>query len=129
LSNFTKWQLLKMDLIKFKRGKHEKDDRPHITRKENFVLGWDNKEKLKALKKELKNLQEFKTENKKAIANKNTEIKNLGVFKDECHNLFSKFEKYDDINWQSYANEIQEKTEQKDKLEKTNNRVKQFKKI
>src|SRR5690606_10764521 len=33
-------------LLKFKRGKHEKDDRPHIARKENFVLGWDNKEKL-----------------------------------------------------------------------------------
>lgn len=113
-------------LIKFKRGKHEKDDRPHIARKENFVLGWDNKEKLSSLKKELINLQNQQTENKKAIANKNIEIKNLGIFKDECHNLFSKFEKYDDINWQSYANEIQEKTEQKDKLEKTNNRVKQL---
>lgn len=113
-------------LIKFKRGKHEKDDRPHITRKENFVLGWNNKEKLSSLRKELINLQNQQTENKKAIVNKNTEIKNLGLFKDECHNLFSKFEKYDDINWQLYANEIQDKTEQKDKLEKTNNRVKQL---
>lgn len=113
-------------LIKFKKGKHEKDDRPHIARKENFVLGWDNKEKLSSLKKELINLQNQQTENKKAIANKNIEIKNLGIFKDECHNLFSKFEKYDDINWQLYANDIQEKTEQKDKLEKTNNRLKQL---
>jgi len=38
-------------LIKFKRGKHEKDDRPHIARKENYVLGWDNKEKIAVLKK------------------------------------------------------------------------------
>jgi len=123
---FHEMAITQNDLIKFKRGKHEKDDRPHITRKENFVLGWDNKEKLSSLKKELINLQNQQTENKKAIANKNTEIKNLDIFKDECHNLFSKFEKYDDINWQSYANEIQEKTEQKDKLEKTNNRVKQL---
>lgn len=113
-------------LIKFKRGKHEKDDRSHITRKENYVLGWDNKEKLASLKKELINLQTQQNKNKKAIANKNIEIKNLGLFKDECLNLFSKFEKYDDINWQSYANEIQEKTEQKEALEKTNNRVKQL---
>lgn len=129
LSEFEKFNemaITQNGLIKFKRGKHEKDDRPHITRKENFVLGWDNKEKLSSLKKELINLQNQQTENKKAIANKSTEIKNLGIFKDECHNLFSKFEKYDDINWQSYANEIQEKTEQKDKLEKTNNRVKQL---
>ena len=123
---FHEMAITQNGLIKFKRGKHEKDDRPHIARKENFVLGWDNKEKLSSLKKELINLQNQQTENKKAIAKKNIEIKNLGIFKDECHNLFSKFEKYDDINWQSYANEIQEKTEQKDKLEKTNNRVKQL---
>ncbi len=113
-------------LIKFKKGKHEKDDRPHISKKENYVLGWDNKEKIAALKKELANLQNQQTENKKAIESKNTEIKNFGTFKDECHNLFSKFEKYDDINWQSYANEIQEKTGQKEALERTNNRVKQL---
>lgn len=123
---FHEMAITQNGLIKFKRGKHEKDDRPHITRKENFVLGWDNKEKLSSLKKELINLQNQQTENKKAIANKNIEIKNLGLFKDECHNLFSKYEKYDDINWQTYANEIQGKIEQKDKLEKTNNRVKQL---
>lgn len=113
-------------LIKFKRGKHEKDDRSHISKKENYVLGWDNKEKITALKKELTNLQSQQTENKKSITSKNDEIKKLGTFKDECHNLFSKFEKYDDINWQTYANEIQEKTEQKEALEKTNDRVKQL---
>ena len=113
-------------LIKFKRGKHEKDDRPHITRKENYVLGWDNKEKIAVLRKELTNLQSQQTENRKAIASKNTEIKNLSTFKDECHNLFSKFEKYDDINWQTYASEIQEKIEQKEALEKTNDRVKKL---
>ena len=123
---FHEMAITQNGLIKFKRGKHEKDDRQHITRKENFVLGWDNKEKLASLKKELINLQNQQTENKKAITNKNIEIRNLGLCKDECHNLFSKFEKYDDINWQSYANDIQEKTEQKDKLEKTNNRVKQL---
>lgn len=113
-------------LIKFKRGKHEKDDRSNVSRKENYVLGWDNKEKIAALRQELINLQSQQTENKKAITNKNAEIKNLGIFKDKCQDLFSKFDKYDDINWQSYANEIQEKTEQKDALEKTNNRVKEL---
>lgn len=113
-------------LIKFKRGKHEKDDRPHISRKENYVLGWDNKEKIAVLKKELSSLQNQQSKNKKAISNKNIEIKNLGTFRDECHNLFSKFDKFDEINWQFYANEIQEKTEQKEGLEKTNDRVKQL---
>ncbi|RZJ46394.1 MAG: AAA family ATPase, partial [Chryseobacterium sp.] len=48
------------------------------------------------------------------------------IYRDECQNLFSKYEKYDDIDWQFYANEIQEKTEQKEALERTNNRVKQL---
>lgn len=122
----TEMAITQNGLIKFKRGKHEKDDRPHIARKENHVLGWDNKEKIAALKKELTNLQNLQTENKKAIASKNAEIKNFGIFRDDCHNLFSKFDKYDDVNWQSYANEIQEKTEQKEALEKTNDRVKKL---
>lgn len=113
-------------LMKFKRGKHEKDDRPNISKKENYVLGWDNKEKITVLRRELINLQNQQTENKKAIVNKNSDIKKLGIQRDECQNLFSKYEKYDDIDWQSYAYEIQEKTERKEALEKTNNRVKQL---
>lgn len=123
---YSEMVITQKGLIKFKRGKHEKDDRPHISKKENYVLGWDNKEKVAVLRKELTNLQSQQIENKKAIKNKENEIKNLNIFKDDCHNLFSKFDKYDDINWQFYANEIQEKTKQKEALEKTNDRVKQL---
>lgn len=127
LSEFERYSemaITQNGLIKFKKGKHEKDDRAHITRKENYVLGWDNKEKIAGLKKELINLQVKQTENKKLIERKISEIKKLEVYKDECHNLFSKFDKYDDINWQIYAKYILEKETQKADLEKTNNRVK-----
>lgn len=124
--HYSEMAITQNGLIKFKRGKHEKDDRPHISRKENYVLGWDNKEKIAGLRKELGNLQNQQTENKKAISDKNSDIKKLGIYGDECQNLFSKYEKYDDIDWQSYASEIQEKTEQKEALEKTNDRVKQL---
>lgn len=123
---YSEMAITKNGLIKFKKGKHEKDDRPHITKKENYVLGWDNKEKVAALKKELTNLQNQQTDNRKAITSKNSEIKNLGIFRDECHNLFSKFDKYDDINWQTYAQDILEKEKQKTDLEKTNDRVKKL---
>lgn len=124
--HYSEMAITQNGLIKFKRGKHEKDDRPHISKKENYVLGWDNKEKIVGLRMVLTNLQSQQTENKKAIANKNFEIKKLGTYRDECQNLFSKYEKYDDIDWQSYANEIQGNTEKKEALEKTNNRVKQL---
>lgn len=123
---YSEMAITQSGLIKFKKGKHEKDDRPHITKKENYVLGWDNKEKIAALKKELINQQNQQTDNRKAITSKNSEIKNLGIFRDECHNLFSKFDKYDDINWQIYAKDILEKEKQKTDLEKTNDRVKKL---
>jgi len=123
---YSEMAITQSGLIKFKKGKHEKDDRPYITKKENYVLGWDNKEKIAALKKELTNLQNQQTDNRKAITSKNSEIKNLGIFRDECHNLFSKFDKYDDINWQIYAQDILEKEKQKTDLEKTNDRVKKL---
>ncbi len=127
---YSEMAITQNGLIKFKKGKHEKDDRPHITKKENYVLGWDNKEKIAGLKDELKKQQEHQKENLKlisAITNKeNGTLKRMGDFRDNAHNLFSKFEKYDDINWQSYANEIQEKSEQKNALEETNYRLKQL---
>tara|TARA_R110002126_G_scaffold114805_1_gene253449 strand:- start:5296 stop:8640 length:3345 start_codon:yes stop_codon:yes gene_type:complete len=123
---YSEMAITQKGLIKFKRGKHEKDDRSHISRKENYVLGWDNKEKITVLKKELTSLQKQQTENQKAIKIKKNVITKIGDYKEECHNLFSLFDKYDDINWQLYANEIQEKTNQKEALEKTNNRVKQL---
>lgn len=123
---YSEMAITQSGLIKYKRGKHEKDDRPHIARKENYVLGWDNKEKITALKKELSGMQNQQTENRKTIASKNSEIKNLGIYRDECHNLFSKFDRYDDINWQNYAQDIHEKEKQKTDLEKTNDRVKKL---
>jgi len=129
LSEFERYSemaITQNGLIKFRNGKHEKDDRPHISRKENYVLGWDNKEKIAALKKELTNLQNQQKTNKEDLKHSENKAKRLSEYKDECHNLFSKFEKYDDIDWKTYANQIQEKTEQKNDLEKTNDQVKKL---
>lgn len=125
---YSEMAITQNGLIKFRKGKHEKDDRPHISRKENYVLGWDNKEKIAGLKSDLINLQSQQKENGKfivAITNKeNGTLRKLDDFKQDCHDLFSKYEKYDDIDWQTYAKQIQIKTEQKEALEKTNDRVK-----
>jgi uncharacterized protein YPO0396 len=120
---YTEMAITQNGLIKFKRGKHEKDDRSHIARKNNYVLGWDNKEKIAVLRRELTNLQNQQTENKKEIATSKKHISNLADFKDECYNLFSKYEKYDEIDWEIYASEIQGNLEKKEALEKTNNHV------
>lgn len=121
---YTEMAVTKNGLIKFRKGRHEKDDRPDISRKENFVLGWDNKEKIAILKKELTSVQELQVTNKKDLTNVGELLKQLGSLKDDCFSLFSTYTKYDDIDWQTYANDIQEKEEAKKQLEATNDRVK-----
>ena len=90
-------------LIKYRRGKHEKDDRKHITEKKNYVLGWDNKAKISHLKKELQHLQDQQVENRKSISSKETELVMLSQQKDNSHDFISRFEKYEEIDWQSNA--------------------------
>ena len=113
----------KEGLIKAKGGKHEKDDRPEISRREHYVLGWDNREKIAAIKKEYENLCS-------QLTVKNNEIKELDNKRKETEErkeTFSRlldFEKFDYIDWQSYSVRINEKKEEKKKLESTNDRVK-----
>lgn len=113
----------KEGLIKAKGGKHEKDDRPEISRREHYVLGWDNHEKISVIKKEHENLRS-------QLTVKNNEIKELDHKKKETEErkeTFSSlldFEKFDDIDWQSYSIRINDKKEEKKQLESTNDRVK-----
>lgn len=113
----------KEGLIKAKGGKHEKDDRPEISRREHYVLGWDNHEKISVIKKEHENLRS-------QLTVKNNEIKELDHKKKETEErkeTFSSlldFEKFDDIDWQLYSIRINDKKEEKKQLESTNDRVK-----
>lgn len=115
--------ITKEGLIKFAKGKHEKDDRPHISKKENYVLGWDNKDKVKLLQNETKELQEKEKSAIQDIRLVEQSIKDIDTQREAYSDLFKLYTKYDDIDWQTYANEIQEKEELKSTLEKTNNRV------
>lgn len=113
----------KEGLIKAKGGKHEKDDRPEINRREHYVLGWDNREKIAAIKKEYENLcSKVKAKNKeiKELDNKRKETEE----RKETFSRLLDFEKFDDIDWQSYSIRINEKNEEKKQLESTNDRVK-----
>ena len=126
LSEFNRFEekaITQEGLIKFGKGKHEKDDRPHISKKENYVLGWDNKDKIAKLKMDLTAIQTSQVTNKKDLATINTLIKSIGALKDDCFSIFSTYTKYDDIDWQTFANQIQDKEDAKKTLEATNDRV------
>lgn len=110
-------------LIKFAKGKHEKDDRPHTFKKDNYVLGWDNKDKIRLLQNEIKQLQDQEKNAIQDIREIQKTIKEVENKKEKYTELFQVYTKYDDIDWKSYAEQIQEKESQRSKIEKTNNRV------
>ncbi|MEM6298138.1 MAG: ATP-binding protein, partial [Bacteroidota bacterium] len=110
-------------LIKYRRGSHEKDDRPEKNQKRNYVLGWDNQDKIKEFRLELRALQaELKGVNQKITASK----QKRGVlerFREDC-TKFLNYEEYDQIDWQTYAMRYEEKRREKEALERTNDRIK-----
>ena len=114
----------KEGLIKARGGKHEKDDRPEIRSKEHYVLGWDNKEKIAVLQEEVHQLQQEEKMTAAKVRKLEEDIKNAQKKRETYLTLFSKYDKFDDIDWQSCVLVIQQKQEQKRQLEEANNRVK-----
>lgn len=111
-------------LIKSVNNKHEKDDRKQINSRENYILGWENKEKIASIRATIKNLQEQQKQNSKEIREIKNTIELINNRKECYDDIFKLFTKFDDINWSEYANKIQVKTDAKTKLEDANDKVK-----
>lgn len=106
--------------------RHEKDDREKSLSKANYVLGWDNRDKIKLVRETLKELD-------KNIKDKNEEIRKLNKRQERLEKeqkdiiTFSQFENYSEINWRPVLLEIKSLEERKEELEKTNDKVKSLK--
>jgi uncharacterized protein YPO0396 len=102
--------------------RHEKDDRQQTLVRENYVLGWDNKDKIKLIREAMKQLEAF-------IKVKRDEFEKLDKRQKRLEseilniNTFIQFDNYSEINWQSVSMDIQNLTKRKDELEKSNDRV------
>lgn len=111
-------------LIKSVYNKHEKDDRKHVNDRANYILGWDNKEKKAAIHTLVLKLQTEQKDNANAIAIINKKISSIGTRQESFNDILKLFQSYEEINWSVVATEIQQKTEQKDCLENSNDKVK-----
>ena len=115
-------------LIKSVHNKHEKDDRPKTNSRKNYVLGWDNKEKIASIRTVVKDLQNQQIQNKETIRRIEAEIKTIDKRKEIYDDIFKLFPKYEDVNWEETAHIIQEKEDKKKELEATNDKVKALQK-
>lgn len=105
--------------------RHEKDDRQDKIGRDQYVLGWDNREKLLFIQKELKDLEEkIKMTNTKVFALKKEQEEienNIRNLQDLL--LFTNFQK---INWQKEAEKIIELESKITKLESANQHLKEL---
>ncbi|MEX0360836.1 MAG: hypothetical protein AB3N10_07595, partial [Allomuricauda sp.] len=95
-------------LIKRGKGNHEKDDRPRINSRNNFVLGWDNKAKIESLRTEYNQLQEKSDKAVEKRKSLDSSIKELGILNKNYNKLLDSYPAFDDIDWKKYALEIQD---------------------
>lgn len=129
VDNIAQFQIAKKALTEQglqKNGdRHEKDDRQDKIGRDQYVLGWDNKEKLLFLQKENKVLAEkikIMDANVSALKNKQIaieeNIKNIDTLL-----LYTNFQK---LHWQKEVEKIAELEEKISKLESTNQRLKEL---
>jgi uncharacterized protein YPO0396 len=104
---------------------HQKDDRPEIISSDRFVLGWDNREKIKVLvgkALEIRKDIEKKQEQLKAFAR---QLQKLERGRENLVKLLE-YDCYPDIDWQSAVKEIEVLTREKKRLEETSDKIKQL---
>ncbi|GHT34524.1 ATP-binding protein [Bacteroidia bacterium] len=112
-------------LIKNDR-RHEKDDRSKIFDRSNFVLGWDNKDKMKITQNALSEIDtEIKNAEKQAKTY-NRQYERLNKEKETAIKLIE-FERFQEINWQEIVLIIQKIEKEREELIKTSNRVETLK--
>lgn len=111
-------------LIKSVHNKHEKDDRQHVRSRTNYVLGWDNKAKIAAIKEQVLQLQEYQRQNLASQRDIATKTETAIKTKERLDDLLKLFLRYEDINWSEPAKVILEKSNKIKELESSNNRLK-----
>lgn len=110
-------------LIKSVKGKHEKDDRAERFKRNNYVLGWDNKEKIAALTAELRRLQDEQKSLADGQRKIREEIEQQKVLLESYNNLYYTFDTYASIDWKSLTQQIQAKNDEVEKLAASNDKL------
>lgn len=107
--------------------KHEKDDRKAINDSRDFILGWNNKEKLAALEKELDQLFHDRSALDKKIAGLR-DVKTELEFHRDIAKKFEAYTSFKDIDWESVVKEIELQQIRKQEIEESSNVIETLKK-
>jgi uncharacterized protein YPO0396 len=99
---------------------YQKDDT--IQQKEDFILGWDNKEALLLAQRNAKQTEEILQEINRKIRQNKTQRADLQTRRDTLTRLLN-FENFNDIDYKTLAKTAQELKAQKETLSKSSNQL------
>ena len=128
LERYREKAVTREGLIKFAHGRHEKDDRPQVVDRQNYVLGWDNQAKIDLLKEEIKSLQHRDEEILKELSGLTQRKEKVQQLAKASEALVSGFTEYQTMDWREYAIRLQEEERKKAELEENNDRIKALQK-
>ena len=111
-------------LIKTSGDRHEKDDRPHVLKRENYVLGWENQEKLRLLQQEIRQMQEQENEKRGQQVELEKKRRALEEQQDALRKLTELFTDYELMDWADYAQQYQNKMDGLEALRRESDHVK-----
>jgi uncharacterized protein YPO0396 len=119
------FQKIRQDAItiegQYKKGKkHTKDDRRNLWDRKNFVLGWTNTEKIKAIEE---SLNELKTQQQKLnteLGNLKKEIESNNTLNTNL-NLLLAYQNWNELNWQDEVKAIENLKQEEFAIKMSNN--------
>jgi uncharacterized protein YPO0396 len=103
--------------------RHIKDDRRELWDRRNFVLGWSNQEKIRAVEKHLNQLRIEKGEIENKLKELSTENKNNTSYQGKLAQLVA-YKNWQELNWKDEVDSIIQLEKERDELQNSNNILK-----
>jgi uncharacterized protein YPO0396 len=107
------------------RGRHEKDDRPNMLDKANYIFGWDNTEKIRAIETQAKALDSRLQQLKQSVSETVEKRKTLDRKKADMTEL-SRYDKFSLLDWKPLAAGIEELKSKQQKLLGSSDKIREL---
>ena len=111
--------------LKGARGRHEKDDRTGLKDRRNFVLGWDNHDKIARIRAERDDVEGTYRSISAQLAKVDASLDGLGRSREHLGTVKSVAE-FSDVSWQLTARRVQELRDEKSQLESASSVLQQL---
>lgn len=105
--------------------RHEKDDRAHVLSQSNYILGWDNQQKMELIQSRRRELEKQIEQNLSQIQQIEAQRKRLGTNRDLLNKLLH-FAYFSEVDWRKPVLRIQELTTETQQLKESSDQLKEL---